>query len=73
MKTFKVTYEMWRETFNGSAQFDGRETVEIKALNKQSAIKKAIKNRLNAGKGRVWSHSIWTQNEMAELVSKENR
>ena len=68
MKKFKVTLEMWRESFGGHDYRDGEVTTIVEAGNAESAIKKAEKKTLNPGKGMRWSQSIWVANAVAVEV-----
>ena len=68
LKKYKVTLTLWRETWNGYDQKDGDVEQIIEALGEKSAIKKAVKNELNPGKGYKWSHTRWYTNAHAELI-----
>jgi hypothetical protein len=68
MKKFKVTMEMWRESFSGRDYRDGDVTAIVEAGNVESAIKKAKKKTLNPGKGMRWSQSIWIENSVATEI-----
>jgi hypothetical protein len=65
---FDVTFEVWRESFGGRDQCDGKETVMVEATNEDFACKKAVAKRLNPGKGKQWSQSIWVKNVTAVRV-----
>ena len=69
MKHFRVSVELWRETWNGYNQCDGVEYVEVDAANAASASKKAEKQVLNPGKGKAWSHARWAKNVIAEEIN----
>jgi len=65
---YKVTLEMWRETWRGNDQRDGIKIINVKAKDEREAIELAKKIATDPGKGNSWSHSIWTKNERAEKI-----
>jgi hypothetical protein len=68
MKKYNVTFDVWRESFNGRDYCDGRVTMQIDAATSKTACSKAIKKYLNPGKGCNWSQSMWTKNSFAVLI-----
>lgn len=69
MKLYKVTMEMWRETWNGSDQCDNREHIEfIKASSATVACNKGSRKALAPYKDGC-SHYIWVQNIEAEVIT----
>jgi len=75
MCRWKVTMELWRETWSGHDQCDDPEHVEfVKAASEKAAINKGKRQAIDPPKGREWSHYIWARNAEAEkITAKEER
>jgi hypothetical protein len=65
MKTYSVTFNVWRETWGGHDQLDAQVSVEVEATSSEIAIRRAVRRHLNPGKRCSWSHEMWTTNESA--------
>lgn len=69
---WKVTMELWRETWSGHDQCDDRCHIEIvESKTAKLATEKAIKKATSAGKGKRLSHSVWVRNAQAEQLRRK--
>lgn len=55
MKTYKIVYERWHESFSGHDHCDGEEILLVKAINYSSARKKAEKEIAKRTRGFIQS------------------
>jgi len=65
MKKYKVTFDVWRESFSGRDYLDKEVTMKIEAATPKTACSKAMRKYLNPGKGYGWSQAMWANNAIA--------